>query len=234
MNALTRWRPPLVGPRVGGVAGTLVPVPVGVVTLIILTVGENLRQYGMPLFLAITAVLVLGCFSGVHAIQASPKRRLEAAGYALSTAALAAVAGFFTVIGLEDLIDNVFGTGRFLSSNGAVTALGTLAGSLASLVVLPIGLCLFGIGTARARCLPGRTRWLPLAIPFTVVIGAAAGSAVSTEAASLAWTWLVAITCFRLGIVLLPLGDTKMAPHRRASHRPATRVAVAVRPTTRT
>jgi hypothetical protein len=202
MSERTKPSRPHVGPRVGAVAGMLVPLPVGAVTLIILTVGENLRQYGMPWLLAITAVLMLGVFSGIHAIQASPKRRMEATGYALSSVALAVVAGFFAVIALEDLVDNVLGTGRFLSSNGAVTALGTLAGSLASLVVLPIGLCLFGIGTARARCLPGRIRWLPVAIPFIVVIGAAAGSAVSTEAVSLAWTWLVAITCFRLGISL--------------------------------
>jgi len=226
MSALTTLNRPVVGRQVGAVAGMLLPLPVGAVTLIILTVGENLRQYGMPWLLAITAVLMLGCLSGIHDFQASPRRRLEAAGYMFGCVALAVVAGFFTVIGLEDMIDNVFGTGRFLSSNGAVTALGTLAGSLASLVFLPIGLCLFGIGTARARCLPGRTRWLPLAIPFTVVTGAAAGSAISTETVSLAWTWLVAITCFRLGMVLLSLGDTHMAAHRKTSHRPSHRVAV--------
>ena len=227
MSALMKMNRPIVGPRVGAIAAMLVPFPVIAVTLIILTVGENLRQYGMPWLLAITAVLMLGCLSGIHAVQVSPKRRLEAAGYAFSSVALAVVAGFFTMIGLEDLIDNVFGTGRFLSSNGVITALGTLAGSLASLVVMPIGLCLFGIGTVRSRCLPGRTRWLPLVIPFTVVVGAAAGSAATTEAVSLAWTWLVAITYFKLGVTLLALGDTTIAPRQPTPHRPAHRVAVA-------
>jgi hypothetical protein len=205
----------------------LVPLPVGAVSLVIVSEGENLRQYGMPWLLAITALLLAGLFSGVHAVQADPPRRAERAGYAFSIAALVLVAGFFAVLGAEDLVDDLFGTGRFLSSNGVVTAIGTLAGSVASLIVLPIGLCLFGLGTARAHVLPGRSRWLPLAIPIVVVTGAALASKASTSLVSLAWVWLVAAACLHLGTVLWRMGATVAASQPVVAARPATLVAVA-------
>jgi hypothetical protein len=203
MHTTPRRSTPDLRRRAGGIAGVLITLPVAALSTIIVLVGENLRQYGTPWLLSATAVLTFGCFAGLHSVQAAPGRRLEMVGYACSSAALIVVAGFFAVLGLEDLIDNLFGTGRFLSSNGAITAAGTLIGSLASMVVLPTGLVLYGIATVRARCVSSYSRWLPLAIPLTVVGGAALASAVSTQAASLLWIWAVALCCARLGVVLL-------------------------------
>ena len=188
--------------RIAAVAGMLTPLPIAIAAVVIVTFGENLRQNGMPWLLAASALLIRGCLAGVHAVQAGSTGRIELIGHRLTQWALFVIAGFFTVLGLEDLIDSVAGTGRFLSSNGAVTAAGTLAGSLASLVLLPAGLCLFGVATLKARCLPGASRWLPLAIPMTVVVGAAVASNVSSNLVSLAWTGLVALACAGLGVAL--------------------------------
>ena len=231
MSATTHHDRPtgsLDGRRAGAVAAMLVPLPVALISIIILTVGENLRQYGMPWLLALTALLMVGCFGAVHAVQRECSRRLGAVGFAMSAAALLVVSAFFSVIGLEDLVDNVFGTGRFLSSNGAVTAFGTLCGSLASLVLLPLGLLVFGIATVRAQRLPGLCRWLPLSVPAIVVSGVALGSATASEVVSLGWIWLVAAGCFRIGAVLLTVDEPSVHPSPGAwTPGRGTRVAVA-------
>jgi hypothetical protein len=188
--------------RIGAVAGLLTPVPVVMAAAVTLKEGENIRQYGIPWLLAASALLVRSCLAGVHAVQISSGRRMERAGHQLTQWALLVVVTFFGVLGFEDLVDTVAGTGRFLSSNGLITAVGTLIGSLASLVLLPVGLCLFGIGTANARLLPGASRWLPLTIPVTVVVGAATASNVGSSVVSLIWTCVVSLACAALGLVL--------------------------------
>ena len=188
--------------RIGAVAGLLTPIPVVIAAAVTLKEGENIRQYGIPWLLAASALLVRSCLAGVHAVQSRSRLRIERIGHHLTQWALLVVAAFFAALGFEDLVDTVAGTGRFLSSSGLVTAVGTLAGSVASLLLLPAGLCLFGIGTARARLLPGASRWLPLTIPVTVVVGAATASNVGSSVVSLIWTCLVALVCAALGLAL--------------------------------
>jgi hypothetical protein len=69
-------------------------------------------------------------------------------------------------------------------------------------VLLRGWLCVVGVAPVKARGLPGASRWLPLAIPTTVVVGAAVASNVGSNLVSLAWTGLVALACAGLGVAL--------------------------------
>jgi hypothetical protein len=218
--------------RRAAVAGLLLPLPTLAVSIVILAVGENLRQYGIPWLFAVAVVLLGTCLGGVHELQAPSAGRLERAGHALVRAGLAAVATFFVAIGLEDAVDWLAGTGRFLSDHGGVTAAGTLLASIASLVVLPLGLTLFGVGTAGARALPGATRWLPLGIPAILLVGPAVASTTGSPAASIAWASLLALDGAALGVLL---GRARFDGGRGvALNRHADGAMIAIRQTRRT
>jgi hypothetical protein len=183
-------------------AGLLTPVPVLAVGVITAAAGENLRQYGMPWVLAAGAVLVRSCLAGPHHLGASTAGRVERVGHVLVSVGLLAVATFFAGLAIEDLLDTTIGSGRFLSDNPALSAPLTLLGSILSLVVLPVGLVLYGIAIAAARPVAGWACWLPLALPVIIVAGAATASLTGLPFVSTVWAALVAVSCVRLAVAV--------------------------------
>ena len=185
-----------------GWAGLLLPVPLVVVGVATAIVGENLRQYGIPLLLAIAALMLRTCLAGPHLLAGGTAGRFERGAYRMMSTGLLAVAAFFGALAVEDLLDNLFGTGRFLSGNETLSALLTLLGSLLALVVLPVGLVAFGVAIAASQRLPGRARWLPLTLPIVIVSGAAAASITGLALLTFVWLSLAGLVCVLLGLAV--------------------------------
>ena len=160
----SRWwhHPGLV--RVGGVDGMLSPLPLLAAGLITATAGQNLRQNGFPWAATLAAILTAICVLGLTALH-SPRWTAPVRATGLVTAAaLLGIAGFFTALGIEDLLATLAGTPRFLSDNQAITGIGTLTGSLLTLVLTPLGLAVIGIATYRAGLLSRTGRLAAMAL----------------------------------------------------------------------
>ena len=127
----------------------------------------------------LTATCVLG-LTALHSMRwAAP---LRAAGL-VTAAALLAIAGFFTALGTEDLLATLASTPRFLSNNEAITSIGTLTGSILTLILTPLGLAVIGIATFRSGLLSRTGRLSAVAVAPCLVLGALV-SAASTSAPS--------------------------------------------------
>ena len=191
--------------RLGGIAGLLVPLPVWGAAVISLVVGPNLRQYGFPWAAALAAVLAGACtiaLTGAHAGRWG--RGLRAVG--VSTAgALLGVAGFFAALGVEDLIAGQVGGTRFLSDNDTVTAVGTLAASVLSLLVLPLGLLVLGVAVLRSARLDRAGRLAAAALAPLLVLAAFTGAATVSAAAAAACLGVFGMCWMLVGRSLLRL-----------------------------
>jgi hypothetical protein len=202
--------------RLGGIAGLLAPLPVWGAAAISLAVGPNLRQYGFPWAAALAAVLAGACtiaLTGAHAGQWG--RGLQVIGV-LTAGALLGVAGFFAALGLEDLIADRVGGTRFLSDNDAVTAVGTLAASVLSLLVLPVGFLVLGVAILRSAELDRTGRLAAAALAPLLVLAALIGAATASAAGAAACLGLFGMCWFLLGrsllLLLPPVSGAAPAP----------------------
>ena len=192
----------------GWVAGTVSVLPA--LAAAALAPQQNLRQSGTPWVLAAWAVLLLLCVRGVHALHVWTERRscargaevhLERVGYGCLAASLCLVAVFFAALGLEDVL-SAAGLPRVLSDNEAVTGIGTLAASVSSLVLLPVGLLLFGIATLWRKALPWWGRAMPLCFAALLALTAIAAASSDSAVAATMCLVLAAIGSFLLGLAL--------------------------------
>ena len=121
----------------------------------------------------------------------------------VTAAALLGIAGFFTALGIEDLLATLAGTPRFLSDNQAITGIGTLTGSLLTLVLTPLGLAVIGIATYRAGLLSRTGRLATMALAACLVLGALVSAAATSAPVAAAWVPVLAACWFLLGRDLL-------------------------------
>jgi hypothetical protein len=124
----------------------------------------------------------------------------------VTAAALLGIAGFFTGLGIEDLLATLAGTPRFLSDNEMITGIGTLTGSVLTLVLTPIGLAVVGIATFRSRLLSRAGRLSAVAVAPCLVLGALVSAAATSAPIAAAWVPVLAACWFLLGRDLLRSG----------------------------
>lgn len=190
-------------PWVGGIAGMLSPLPLLAAGLITATAGQNLRQNGFPWAATLAAILTALCVLGLTALH-STRWIAPVRGAGLATAAaLLGIAGFFASLGAEDLLATVVGTPRFLSDNEAITGIGTLTGSILTLILTPLGLAVIGIATFRSRLLGPPGRIAAVALAPCLVLGALVSAAATTAPVAAAWVPLFGACWFLLGRDLL-------------------------------
>jgi hypothetical protein len=198
-----RWWDSPALPRVGGIAGMVSPLPLLAAGWITATAGQNLRQNGFPWAATLAAILTATCVLGLTALHsmrwAAP---LRAAGL-VTAAALLAIAGFFTALGTEDLLATLASTPRFLSNNEAITSIGTLTGSILTLILTPLGLAVIGIATFRSGLLSRTGRLSAVAVAPCLVLGALVSAAATSAPVAAAWVPVLAACWFLLGRDLL-------------------------------
>jgi hypothetical protein len=202
-HRITIWwdRPTL--PRVGGIAGMLSPLPLLAAGWITATAGQNLRQNGFPWAATLAAILTALCVVGLTALHASRWSAPARAAGLITATAILGIAGFFTALGTEDLLANVAGTPRFLSDNEAITGIGTLTGSILTLVVTPLGLAMIGIATCRSGLLGRTGRMSAAALAPCLVLGAFVSAAATSAAVAAVWVPVLGACWFLLGHDLL-------------------------------
>jgi hypothetical protein len=120
--------------------------------------------------------------------------------------ALLGIAGFFAALGTEDLLATMAGTSRFLSDNEAITGIGTLTGSVLSLIVTPLGLLILGVAAFRSRLLSRTGRIAAVALTPCLVLGALSSAAATSAPAAAAWVLVFSACWFLLGRALLQSG----------------------------
>lgn len=195
--------------RIGGVAGLLVPAACAVAVYSTAVTGPNLRQGAFP-WAAST-----GCVLAAITIAAVARQHARVWGHAAQAVAratkwgLVGIAAFFVVVGGEDLLNRTLGTARVLSDSDLLTGLGTLAASLLTLVVVPIGLLLVGLFAARAAVLPRPGRVAMLAVSPVLVLGALLTGLTETLWVSVAWPLLLAGCWAVVGTTLLREGSSR-------------------------
>ena len=194
-----RWldRPGL--PRLGGLAGLLSPLPLLAAGLITATAGQNLRQNGFPWAATLAAILCAVCILGLTALHSTRWTARERAAGLVTVAALVGIAGFFTALGAEDLLATLAGTPRFLSDNEAITGIGTLTGSIVTLVIAPLGLAVIGIATFRSRLLGRAGRLSAVTLAPCLVLGALVSASATSALVAAAWVPALAACWFLLG-----------------------------------
>ena len=189
--------------RIGGIAGVLSPLPLLAAGLITATAGQNLRQNGFPWAATLAAILTALCVLGLRAVlSTSGSAVVRVAGLATAVA-LVGIAGFFAALGTEDLLATVAGTSRFLSDNEAITGIGTLTGSLLTLVVTPVGLLILGVAALRSRLLSRTGRFAAVALTPCLVLGPLTSAAATSAPAAAAWVLVFSACWFQLGRALL-------------------------------
>jgi len=95
------------------------------------------------------------------------------------------------------------GTPRFLSDNEAITGIGTLTGSLLTLVVTPVGLLILGVAAFRSGLLSRSGRIAALALTPSLILGALTSAAATSAPAAAAWVLVFSAFWFLLGRALL-------------------------------
>jgi hypothetical protein len=195
--------------RAGGIAGLLVPVACAVAVYSTAVDGPNLRQGAFPW--AVSA----GCVLAALTVAALARRHVQVWGRArravarTTTAGLAGVAGFFVLLGGEDLLNRTVGTARVLSGSDLLTGLGTLAASLLAVVVVPAGLLLVGVFVAGAGVLGRPGRAAMLAVGPGLVLGAALTGATATPLVFVTWPLLLGACWAVVGTALLREGSVR-------------------------
>jgi hypothetical protein len=193
----------------GGIAGMVVPAACAVAVYSTAVTGPNLRQGAFPWAAATGCVMAaLTTASVAHCHQRAWKWGRRAVAR-MTTAGLMGVAAFFVVLGGEDLANRTFGTPRILSDSDLVTALGTLIASLLTVVVVPAGLLLIGIFTARAGVLPRPGRTAMLAIGPVLVLGALLTGITDASWVSATWPMLMGGCWAVVGAALLREGNIR-------------------------
>jgi hypothetical protein len=189
--------------RIGGVAGVLMPLPLLGGAWITLALTENLGQFGFPWVAALGALLAGTCVIALTSVHASRwGRPLRAVGL-VTSAGLIVVAAFLVGLGTEDLVVTRWGGDRFLSDNEAITAVGVLTASVFALVVVPLGLAVLGIATARSHLLASAGRLAAAAITPCLVVGAITSAATASPWAPAVWLLVISASWFLLGRSLL-------------------------------
>lgn len=198
-----RWwdRPEL--PRVGGLAGAVSPLPLLAAGWITATAGQNLRQNGFPWAATLAAILTAACVLGLTALHSTRWAAPVRVAGLVTAVAILGIAGFFTALGTEDLLATVAGTPRFLSDNEAITGIGTLTGSILTLVLTPLGLAVIGIATFRSGLLSRTGRLSAVALAPCLVLGALVSAAATSAPTAASWVPLFGACWFLLGRDLL-------------------------------
>jgi hypothetical protein len=189
--------------RIGGIAGMLSPLPLLAAGLITATAGQNLRQNDFPWAATLAAILTATCVLGLRALLAAHGSAVVRVAGLATAIALVGIAGFFAALGTEDLLATVAGTSRFLSNNEAITGIGTLTGSLLTLVVTPTGLLILGVAAFRSRLLSRTGRIAAVALTPCLVLGALTSAAATSAPAAAAWVPAFSACWFLLGRALL-------------------------------
>ena len=189
--------------RIGAIAGMLSPLPLLAAGWITATAGQNLRQNGFPWMATLAALLTAACVLGLTALHSARWSAPVRAAGLVTVAALLGIGGFFTALGIEDLLATVAGTPRFLSDNEAITGIGTLAGSVLTLVVTPLGLAVIGIATFRSRLLSRTGRLSAVALTPCLVLGALISAAATSAPAATVWVPVFGACWLLLGYSLL-------------------------------
>ena len=192
------WEHPAL-PHLGGIAGMLSPLPLLAAGWITATAGQNLRQNGFPWAATLAAILTATCVLGLTALHSTRWAAPVRATALLTAVALLGIAGFFTALGTEDLLATLAGIPRFLSDNEAITGIGTLTGSILTLVITPLGLALIGIATFRSRLLTRTGRLSAVALAPCLVLGALLSSAATSAPVAAAWVPVFGACWFLLG-----------------------------------
>jgi hypothetical protein len=102
-------------------------------------------------------------------------------------------------LGLEDLLATWAGIPRFLSDNEVITGIGTLTGSVLTLVLAPFGLVVVGIATFRSRLLSSSGRLSAVALGPCLILGALISAAATSAPVAAAWVPVFCICWFVLG-----------------------------------
>ena len=189
--------------RVGGIAGMLSPLPLLAAGWITATGGQNLRQNGFPWAATLAAILTATCVLGLRTLLAPRGSAVVRVVGPATAVALVGIAGFFAALGTEDLLATMAGTPRFLSDNEAITGIGTLTGSLLTLVVTPVGLLILGVAAFRSGLLSRSGRIAALALTPSLILGALTSAAATSAPAAAAWVLVFSAFWFLLGRALL-------------------------------
>ena len=121
----------------------------------------------------------------------------------VTSAALLGIAGFFMALGLEELLATWAGIPRFLSDNEVITGIGTLTGSVLTLVLAPFGLLVVGIAAFRSRLLSRSGRLSAVALGPCLILAALISAAATSARVAAAWVPVFCICWFVLGRSLL-------------------------------
>jgi hypothetical protein len=189
--------------RIGGIAGVLSPLPLLAAGLITATAGQNLRQNGFPWAATLAAILLAMCVLGLRALLSARGSAIVRVAGMATVMALLGIAGFFAALGTEDLLATVAGTSRFLSDNEAITGIGTLTGSLLTLVVTPLGLLIIEVAAFRSHLLSRSGRIAALALTPCLILGALSSSAATSAPAATVWMLAFSACWFLLGRALV-------------------------------
>jgi hypothetical protein len=202
-------RPERGAKRIGGIAALLVPAACTVAVYSTAVAGPNLRQGAFPW--AVSA----GCVLAAMTVAALVRRHHQVWGRGGRTVARATTGGvvgvavFFVVLGGEDLLNRTLGTARVLSDSDLLTGLGTLAASLLTIVVVPLGLLLVGYFTARAAVLARPGRVAMLAVGPVLVLRAVLTGLTETLWISATWPLLLGVCWAVVGTTLLREGSSR-------------------------
>ena len=188
---------------IGGIAGMLSPLPLLAAGWITATAGQNLRQNGFPWVATLAAILTAMCVLGLGALLSGHGSVVVRMAGLATAVALVGIAVFFAALGTEDLLATVVGTSRFLSDNEAITSIGTLTGSLLTLVVAPLGLLILGVAAFRSRLLSRTGRLAAVALTPCLVVGALTSAAATSAPTAAAWVLMFSACWFVLGRALL-------------------------------
>jgi hypothetical protein len=201
-QAIHWWNRPA-AVRIGGIAGMLSTLPLLAASMVTATAGQNLRQNGFPWAAVLAAILTALCVLGVTALHSSRWAAPVRATGLVTSAALLGIAGFFMALGFEDLLATWAGVARFLSDNEVITGIGTLTGSVLTLVLAPLGLLVVGIATFRSRLLSSSGRLSAVALGPCLILGALISAAAMSAPVAAAWVPIFCICWFMLGRSLL-------------------------------
>ena len=195
--------------RAGGVAGLFIPAACTSAVWSTVVAGPNLRQGAFP-WAAATGCVLAAMTTAALARRHEPvwARGRQAVARA-TVASLAGVAAFFAVLGGEDLLNRTLGTARALSDSDLLTGLGTLVASLLATVVVPVGLLLVGLFTARCDLVAGPGRVAMLTVGPVLVLGAVLTGVTEALWISAIWPLLLGACWAVVGAALLRGGGDR-------------------------